>query len=106
MGYLVYIHPTIYEEVISKLSSKDQERIDSLIQQFTINPYVGDSLQIKSVREKRLNGKRIYHIVFEDLKLVLIVAISDKKIQQKTINSIRSNINEYRDYAKSIVDKG
>jgi len=105
MEYKVYIHPTIYGEVILKLSLEDQERINGLIQQFTINPYVGDSLQIKSIREKRLNGKRIYHVVFEDLKLVLIVAISDKKTQQKTINSIRSNMNVYREYAKSIVDK-
>ena len=103
MEYKVYIHPTVYKEVIEKLSTKDQERINSLVQQFTTNPYVGDYLQIKSMREKRLNGKRIYHVVFEDLKLVLIIAISDKRTQQKTINSIRSNMNGYREYAKSIV---
>ena len=105
MEYIVYIHPSIYEEVISKLSSTDQERINTLIQQFISNPYVGDSLQIKFIREKRFNGKRIHYVIFDDLKVVLIVAISDKKTQQRTINSIRSNMNEYRNYVKSIMDK-
>jgi len=105
MKYKVYIHPTVYQETLVKLSSKDQERIDSLVQQFTTNPYVGDSLQIKSIREKRLNDKRIYHVVFEDLKIVLIVAVSDKNTQQRTIDSIRSNMDAYRDYVKSIIDQ-
>ncbi len=78
--------------MIVKLPLEDQNRINNLVQQFTVNPYVGDSLQIKYIREKRFNGKRIYHIIFEDLKAVLIVAISDKKTQQKMIDSIRTNI--------------
>ena len=64
----------------------------------TENPFVGDQLQIRSLREKRLREKRLYYLVFEDLQAVLIVAISDKKTQQKTINSILLRINEYRKY--------
>ena len=105
MEYKVYIHPTVYKETIVKLPEKDQLRIKKLTQQLTSNPYVGNILQIKSIREKRLNGKRIFYIVFEDLKIVLIVAISDKKTQQKTIDSIRTNMNVYRGYAKNIGDE-
>jgi len=104
MEYSVYIHPTVYKEVILKLSSNNQDRINNLVQQLAVNPYVGDQLQIKYIREKRFDDKRIYHVVFEDLKAVLIVVISDKKTQQKTIDSIKLNINKYRDYVKSIMD--
>ena len=104
MKYQVFIHPSIYQEVILKMSSNDQNRIDNLVQQFTQNPYVGDSLQIRSIREKRFDGKRIYYVVFDDLKSVLIVALSDKKIQQRTIDSIKSRLNDYREYIISIKD--
>jgi len=103
MAYEVYIHPTIHKEVIIKLHLDNQDRINNLVQQFTVNPYVGDSLQIKCIREKRFDGKRIYFVIFEDLKAVLIVAISNKKTQQKTIDSIRLNMNKYRNYVKSII---
>jgi hypothetical protein len=73
--------------------------------QLTENPFVGDQLQIKSLREKRLREKRIYYLVFEDLKAVLIVAISDKKTQQKIIDSIISRINEYRKYLLELLRK-
>ena len=98
MEYKVYIHPTVYKETIAKLPEKDQQRIKKLTQQLTSSPYVGDVLQIKSIREKRLNGKRIYYVIFEDLITILIIAISNKKAQQKTIDSIRSNLNDYRNY--------
>lgn len=104
MVYSVFIHPSIYQEVILKLSSNDQNRIDNLVQQFTQNPYVGDSLQIKSIREKRFDGKRIYYVVFDDLKSVLIVGLSGKRIQQRTIDSIKSRLNNYREYVISIKD--
>ncbi len=65
MTYEIYVHPTVHKEVISKLSLDDQDRIHNLIQQFTINPYVGDSLQIKYIREKRFDGKRIYFVIRE-----------------------------------------
>ena len=105
MKYKVYIHPTINKEVIEKLSEHDQQRINNLIIQFVENPYVGDSLQIKSIREKRFNEKRIYFIIFEDLKAILIVGLSNKKVQQKTIDTIRHDINDYRDYVKRVIDK-
>jgi|TARA_Y100000310_G_C20332323_1_gene645886 mRNA-degrading endonuclease RelE of RelBE toxin-antitoxin system len=98
MEYKVYIHPTVYKETITKLPKKDQQRVKKLTQQLTSSPYVGDILQIKSIREKRLNSKRIYYVIFEDLKTILIIAISNKKAQQKTIDSIRSNLNNYRNY--------
>ncbi len=98
MAYAVYTLPSLYQKIIVKLSEMEREEIQRIVLQLTENPFVGDQLQIRFLREKRLRGKRLYYLVFEDLQAVLIVAISDKKTQQKTINSILLRINEYRKY--------
>ena len=53
-------------------------------------------MQIRVLREKRLDGKRIYYLIFDDLKAVLMVAVSNKKAQQKVIDYIIENINVFR----------
>ena len=103
MKYGVFTLPSLYYEVISKLSIEEQDRIRKIAEQLVNNPYVGDQLQIRSLREKRLDEKRIYYFVFDDLKSVLVVAISDKKTQQKTIDLLISRVNEYRNYVKKLL---
>ena len=105
MEYAVFTLPSLYQRIISKLSIKEKERIQNIVQQLKENPYVGDQLQIRILREKRLDEKRIYYVIFEDLKAVLIVAISNKKTQQKTIDLMGSRLNEYRDYLNNILSK-
>ena len=105
MVYAVYTLPSLYQRIIVKLSKIEREEIQRIVLQLTENPFVGDQLQIKSLREKRLREKRLYYLVFEDLKAVLIVAISDKKTQQKTIDSILLRINEYRKYLLELLRK-
>lgn len=104
MEYKIFTLPSLYQKIILKLSLEEQERIRNINQNLTNNPYVGDQLQIKYLREKRLNGKRLYYFIFEDLKSVLIVAISDKKTQQKTIDLLFLKINEYREYVRNLLD--
>ena len=64
------------------------------------NPYVGNQLQHRHLREKRISEKRIYFLVYDDLQAVLVVAISGKKNQQATINHIIDNFKEYKIYLK------
>lgn len=61
------------------------------------NPYNSDQLRYKHLREKRLREKRIY------LEAVLIVAISEKKDQQKTINHITNYFDEYKNYLEKLL---
>jgi hypothetical protein len=105
MVYAVYTLPSLYQKIIVKLSKMEREEIQRIVLQLTENPFVGDQLQIKFLREKRLREKRLYYLVFEDLQAVLIVAISDKKTQQKIINSILLRINEYRKYLLELLRK-
>ena len=60
MEYNVITLPSLYKKIILKLSVFEQEKIDNLIKQLRMNPYVGDQLQIKSLREKRIRNKRIF----------------------------------------------
>lgn len=53
------------------------------------NPFVGKQLSYKFLREKRIKDKRIYYLVYEDIVLVLLIAVSKKKDQQMTINHIK-----------------
>lgn len=87
MIYAVYTTES-FDSEIRKLSQEEQRGIQRIFLQLKENPYAGDQLQIKILREKRLEEKRIYYLVFDDLKAVLVAAISDKKAQQKTIDYI------------------
>jgi len=102
MTYLVYTTKNFDKEA-GKLSKEEQRRIQNIFFQVKNNPYVGDQLQIKILREKRIREKRIYYLVFDDLKAILFVAISNKKAQQRTIDYILKYINEYRAYLKELL---
>jgi len=79
-----------------KLSKAERERIDKIREQLKIDPYVGRSLGYKFFREKRIGGKRIYFLIYEDAVIVLVVAISDKKAQQVTIDKIKMAFELYK----------
>ena len=45
-----------------RLSKNEKSRIDKIKEQLKINPYVGKPLGYKFFREKRINGRRLYHL--------------------------------------------
>ena len=101
MSYNVYTTES-FDKEIAKFKI-DDKRIQKIFLQLKENPYVGDQLQYKNLREKRMNEKRIYYLVYDYLKSVLVVAVSDKKNQQATINRIIGCFDEYREYLKDII---
>jgi len=76
---------------------------DKLPLKLSLNPFSGSQLSFSFLREKRIREKRIYYLVYEDLKLVLLVATSSKKTQQKTIDNIKEELKEFRKVAESIM---
>ncbi len=93
--YEVYATDSFWEDY-HKLSKEEQKRVDKIKEQIRLNPYVGKPLGYNFFREKRFDGKRLYYLVYEDCVIVLVVAISDKKTQQSTINAIKSAFEVYR----------
>lgn len=98
MSYAVHVTET-FEEEVEKLEKDKQERIIKLYFHLKDNPYSGDQLRYRFLREKRLDEKRVYYLVYDDLKIVLMVAISGKKDQQRTINYIIAYLDEFKEYA-------
>jgi hypothetical protein len=47
-------------------------------------------------REKRIGGKRIYSLIYEEQNAVLLVTISNKKMQQETIDKIIELLPEFK----------
>ena len=105
MAYTVFFTEDFKRE-FKGLSEGDRTRVKSIASQLKDNPHAGDLLRYRVLREKRLREKRLYYLVFDDLKAVLVVTISDKKAQQKTIDEIARYINEYREYAKRLLSLG
>jgi mRNA-degrading endonuclease RelE of RelBE toxin-antitoxin system len=104
MNYAVYTTESFDRET-SKLSKEEQERITKIFLQIKENHYIGKQLRYKHLREKRLEEKRIYYLVYDNLKSVLVTAISGKKDQQATINHIVNHFDEFRFYLeKSLKD--
>lgn len=89
------------KEFQKRFSKEEQKEIENFEKkQLVNNPYVGDHLGYPFFREKKVSGKRVYYLVYEDLKAVLIVSVSDKKTQQETINEIKERLEEYYEVIK------
>lgn len=102
--YKVYRTET-FDQRVKKLSKKEQNQITHIENQLKTNPFVGKSLGYRFFREKKIGGKRIYYLVYEDKVIVLLVAVSDKKTQQATINKIKSELPEYYNAIKEMLQK-
>jgi len=91
-----------YLKEISKWSNPEIEAAEKIPKQLAENPFVGQQLRYPFLREKRIKEKRVYYLIYEDLNLVLLVAVSGKKDQQATIDHIVSQFKEYRKVAEQI----
>jgi len=91
-----------YLQEIARWPKEYQEMAQNLPKQLADNPFVGDYLSYPFLREKRINEKRIYYLIYKDLNLVLLIAVSGKKDQQATINHIKRNLDEFKVYAEKI----
>ena len=81
-----------------------KEQIDKELKQLENNPYVGKPLGYKFFREKRVKNYRFYYLIYEEHVVVFVVALSTKKDQQKTINTVKRIIPTYREEIKKRVN--
>lgn len=94
-----------YLKEISRWSKSEIESAQKIPLQLAGNPFVGKLLSYPFLREKRIKEKRVYYLVYNDLMLILLVATSAKKDQQKTIDSIKENLKDYRIVAEDIAKR-
>jgi hypothetical protein len=103
--FIVIGTPTYLNE-IQQWEKADREAAEKLPYHLRENPFVGKPLSYKFLREKRINEKRIYYLIYEDLHLVLLVATSGKKDQQITIDYIKDYLKDFRIFAENIIKQG
>ena len=101
MAYAVYTTETFDREV-EEFEQNQQKRVNKLFQQLKQNPYSEDQIKFRFFREKRIDEKRVYFLVYDDIKIVLFVGTSGKKDQQKTINYISYHFDDFRKYAEKL----
>ena len=90
-----------FEESIKDFSKQQRERIFNFYKKIRTGDG-GKPLRYKFLREKRIAEKRVYFLIYTDLKIVLFVAASDKKAQQETIDFIITHLDEFQIKAKEL----
>jgi len=96
-------HSERFDKELSRFDKKFQERVDKIEDKLVENPYYGSPFGTPYFRETRFENYRIYYLVYHDLKAVYMVAISDKKDQQKIINTIKLFMDFFREEIEKIV---
>tara|TARA_Y100000310_G_C20563048_1_gene754028 strand:- start:422 stop:739 length:318 start_codon:yes stop_codon:yes gene_type:complete len=91
-----------YNDEISKWSKADRAQADRLPEKLAENPIQGDSCGYPFLREKRIDGHRVYFLIYDDLELVLLVATSGKKDQQATIDYLKKQLDSFRLVAEDV----
>ena len=101
-NYKVYRSVGFQEEVF-KYDKSFQDRIDKIEDKLMLNPEYGTPLGTRWFRESRFGNYRIYYLIYDDLQAVYMVAISGKKDQQKTINTIKLFLEFFREEIEKLV---
>lgn len=95
-----------FDKDFNKLPKSEQEEIEKFEKKQLIeNPFVGKPLGFIFLREKKLNNRRVYYLIYKEFVIVLMVAISDKKTQQATIENIKENLDAYYELIKEKLSK-
>ena len=92
-----------FQKEILKYNKSLQDRVDKIEDKLMFNPEYGNPLGTRWFRESRFENYRIYYLVYEDLGAVYLVAISGKKDQQKTINTIKLFLEFFREEIEDLV---
>ena len=72
-----------------------QKEIGAFIIELKGGAKIGQSLGYPFFKEKRIDGRRVYFLEYEDIDTVLLITISDKKAQQDTIDRIKKDLDLY-----------
>lgn len=88
-----------FDEDFNKLDGSDKKRVLKIRGQLEKQGSdVGKPLGRPYFREKRFEGKRLYFLVYKEFMIILAIAVSDKKMQQATIDNVIAEIKSYEEY--------
>ena len=94
-----------FEDQLSQLENGVKNWANKIVDQLIENPFVGKPLGRTWFREKKFGKYRAYYIIYETQKVVYVVKLSEKKNQQKVINSIRPFFDNYYQEIEKMISK-
>lgn len=100
--YKVFRSVSFQREIV-KYDKNIQDRVDKIEDNLEYNSKYGNPLGTEWFRESRFENYRIYYLIYEDLGAIYMVAISGKKDQQKTINTIRLFLEFFREEMERLI---
>ena len=104
MTYSIY-HSSTFDIKLEQFPKDFKEWLDKIEDQLIENPYVGDHIRVPWFREKKKGKFRIYYLIYDEIKAVYLIGISEKKDQQRVINTIWLLIDYYREEIRNLIRK-
>jgi len=98
--YTIYVTEP-FGELFYTLDKTEQIWIEKVKKKLEENP-AGKILHFDWFREKKYLNKRLYYLIDENSKKILLIAFASKKDQQKVIDFIKTNMREYLDYLRRL----
>ncbi len=89
-----------YERELKKLGLYQRRVISHFEQKLKRDPFLSKPLGYFFFREKKYDDKRILFLVYEEYKVILFVALTNKKEQQKDIDTILEDLESYKEEMK------
>ncbi|MFW6286182.1 MAG: hypothetical protein ACOC16_03605 [Nanoarchaeota archaeon] len=105
--YRVFLLPEFKKKVKKILNKKELKELESFIENKLISrgDKIGKQLTYSFLREKKIVGKRIYYLIYKEIEIILLVGISNKKTQQKTIDEIKLYLPKFKKFAYHLYNK-
>ena len=98
--YEVYVTDS-FKKLFETLDGREQIWINKIKKNLEEYP-TGKVLHFDWFREKKFDNKRLYYLVDDERKKILLVSFASKKDQQKIIDFIIKNKDEFLRYLKEI----
>lgn len=103
--FRVFKAPKFDKKVDKLLDKKEKEELDKFIEELKEGKIKGKVLTYEFLREKKIGGKRVYFLIYDEIAIILLVNSSKKKYQQETIDEIKLLLTEFKRYAYELYDK-
>ncbi len=92
-----------FEKKASKILTRSELlELEKLIEKMKLGIITGKTITYDFPKEKKIGGKKIYFLVYANIKIVLLVSASNKKYQQETIDEIKLLLPEFKKYAYNL----
>ena len=101
--YAIY-HSSRFDKELGKFDVDFQKHVDKIEEQLKENPFLGKPIEAKWFREKKHEKYRVYFVVYEEFEAIFMVAISEKKDQQRVIATVKLMFNFFKEELRKIID--